>query len=1098
MNTSSDDAYTPQSKERGASNQDLEMANLGEIDLGIKLKPGKSDLRNEKKNRFLDHNKERIQQQSFMARLKEYFSLGDNQQSSRTVYLYGYTQATRRKVKNVVKNQKYNILTFIPLVLFNQFKFFFNFFYLIIALSQFVPVLKVGFLFTYIGPLALVLFLTMLKEGFDDFQRYKRDKEANSTLYQVLKPNKVKIQKPSSQLLVGDIIEIHPSQRIPADLILLYSSEENGTTFIKTDQLDGETDWKLRRAPRFTQKFFSADGNIANLNAHVTLPPPSENIYHFEGVLEVDSVAEKVSEPLFLDHTLWANTSITSGRIYGIVIYSGRETRISMNSRAPRSKSGKLDLELNLITKFLFAFTLLIAFLLVALNGFYAKWYLQFFRYILLMASIIPISLRVNLDFSKTIFSYKINHDQHIPGTKARNSDIPEELGRISFLLTDKTGTLTQNDMHFKKLVLEHSQYEEENIPMITKIVKTQCEKFEGPLKDIEEKYKAYISANQGIVSLDQLTKQKRIRREKESILRDLITAVSVCHNVTPIVENGQQILHASSPDEIALVNFGADVKMKLMERNNDYMVLENPAGQQDTYEILANFPFSSESKRMGILVRHQSTGRLIFYLKGADVAICPRVKEVYRIGLLDECEGLARTGLRTMVFAQRYVTEEEYTAWKKIWEEAQVSIQNREEKMRKAADLLEAEMEFLGITGVEDRLADDINVTLESLRNAGIKIWMLTGDKIETAKCVAISTGLKAVSQDIYEIKEVKGDLELINKINEFSNKINTVLLIDGVSLTKALENHQKLFFEVAVRAPAVVCSRCLPTQKAVVTEMVKKFSGKRVACIGDGGNDVGMIQSADVGIGIVGKEGKQAALASDFSIMEFQYLKHLILWHGRLYYKNSAKLSQFVIHRGLIISFIQVIFILMFYFVAIPIYNGMLMLGYTTLYTTFPVFSLIFDEDINREKALNYPLLYKTLQKSRELNVKTFLIWVWKSLFQATVIMVMGVYLFDDSFLMIVTITFTALILSEILNVYTELNKLHPVMIASIIGTILVYFLSIVLFKNYINVEAINGTFLVNIILIVCVSWLPLHIVKSILNCVDPSDYQKVMQRL
>lgn len=310
---------------------------------------------------------------------------------------------------------------------------------------------------------------------------------------------------------------------------------------------------------------------------------------------------------------------------------------------------------------------------------------------------------------------------------------------------------------------------------------------------------------------------------------------------------------------------------------------------------------------------------------------------------LLDECEGLARTGLRTMVFAQKMILEEEYQRWKQLWDEAHTSMNNREEKMRKAADLLEVDLDFIGITGVEDRLQDDINVTIESLRNAGIKIWMLTGDKVETAKCVAISTGLKTVHQEIFEIKDVKGDLELINKINEFSNKMNTVLLVDGASLTKALENHQKIFFEAAVRAPAVVCARCLPTQKAIITEMVKKFSNLRVACIGDGGNDVGMIQASDVGIGIVGKEGKQAALASDFSILEFQYIKHLILWHGRLYYKNSAKLSQFIIHRGLIISFIQAIFICLFYYVAIPIYNGFLMLGYTTVYTNFPVFSLV-----------------------------------------------------------------------------------------------------------------------------------------------------------
>ena len=351
------------------------------------------------------------------------------------------------------------------------------------------------------------------------------------------------------------------------------------------------------------------NADIANLNSHISYPPPTENIYHYEGVFEVDVNGEKIAEPLFLEHTLWANTSITSGMVYGLVIYTGKDTRMSMNIQKPRSKVGKLDMELNNITKFLFGFTFVFALVIVALNGFYSKWYFQFFRYILLMASIIPISLRVNLDFSKAIFSYKINNDKLIPGTKARNSNIPEELGRISYLLTDKTGTLTKNDMHFKRLVLEHTQYEENNTQLITKIVRSQCEKFEGPLKDLEAKYKETVQS-QGFVGMDQLTKQKRVRRDKDCILRDLITAIAVCHNVTPIIEEGKKIYHASSPDEVALVNFGQDVRMKLLDRTNEYMTIENPAGQEEIYDILANFPFSSDSKRMGILVRHRATQR--------------------------------------------------------------------------------------------------------------------------------------------------------------------------------------------------------------------------------------------------------------------------------------------------------------------------------------------------------------------------------------------------------------------------------------------------------------------------------------------------------
>ncbi len=145
-------------------------------------------------------------------------------------------------------------------------------------------------------------------------------------------------------------------------------------------------------------------------------------------------------------------------------------------------------------------------------------------------------------------------------------------------------------------------------------------------------------------------------------------------------------------------------------------------------------------------------------------------------------------------------------------------------------------------------------------------------------------------------------------------------------------------------------------------------------------------MIQAADVGVGIMGNEGKQAALASDFSIQKFKDIVPLLLWHGRLAYKRSSLMAQFVMHRGLVISVIQCIFSLVFYQVAIPIYNGWLMLGYSTVFTMLPVFCLIFDEDVSREKALEFAELYKSLLKGRELTWKTFLIWLWKSIYQGT----------------------------------------------------------------------------------------------------------------
>ena len=142
-------------------------------------------------------------------------------------------------------------------------------------------------------------------------------------------------------------------------------------------------------------------------------------------------------------------------------------------------------------------------------------------------------------------------------------------------------------------------------------------------------------------------------------------------------------------------------------------------------------------------------------------------------------------------------------------------------------------------------------------------------------------------------------------------------------------------------------------------------------------------MIQKADVGLGIVGKEGMQASLAADFSVIRFCDIKKLIIWHGRLSYKRSASLSQFVVHRGMIISFIQAIFTCLYVFVTIPIYNGYLILGYATIYTSFPVFTLVLDEDVSQRQVERFPALYKTIQKGRSLNLKTFLIWTWKSIY-------------------------------------------------------------------------------------------------------------------
>ncbi|KAG1099244.1 hypothetical protein G6F42_017861 [Rhizopus arrhizus] len=380
-------------------------------------------------------------------------------------------------------------------------------------------------------------------------------------------------------------------------------------------------------------------------------------------------------------------------------------------------------------------------------------------------------------------------------------------------------------------------------------------------------------------------------------------------------------------------------------------------------------------------------------------------------------------------------------------------------------------------------------------MRNAGLKVWMLTGDKIETATCIAISSKLVSRNQGIHTISKIKTAMEAWDEIDNLRTKTDNCLVIDGESLQLCLDNYVDEFIDMVTLLPVVVCCRCSPTQKADITRLIKEYTNKRVLCIGDGGNDVSMIQAADVGVGIVGKEGKQASLAADFSITQFSYLTKLLLWHGRNSYKRSAKLSQFVIHRGLIISVMQAVFSALFYFAPIALYQGMLIVGYATVYTNAPVFSLVLDQDVSEEIAMMYPELYKDLTKGRSLSYRTFFTWLLISVYQGGAIMILSIILFEDEFIHIVAISFTALIFNELLMVALEINTWHRFMILAELITVLIYFGSMWLLPTYFDMTFIlTGRFVWKVAVITAVSSCPLYFVKMIKRRIAPPSYTKL----
>uniref|UniRef100_A0A8B9KX09 Phospholipid-transporting ATPase n=1 Tax=Astyanax mexicanus TaxID=7994 RepID=A0A8B9KX09_ASTMX len=867
----------------------------------------------------------------------------------RTVWLGHPEKREQRYPRNVINNQKYNFFTFLPGVLFNQFKYFFNLYFLLLACSQFVNELRLGALYTYWVPLGFVLIITIVREAVEEIRCFLRDKEVNSQIY-----SKLSTRGELLFTLKDSAAGVFVTQK--TEVICISPNAIRGSCFLRTDQLDGETDWKLRLPVACTQRLPTA-ADLLQIRSYVYAEEPNIDIHNFIGTFTREDGDPPVNESLSIENTLWASTVIASGTVVGVVIYTGKELRSVMNTSNPRHKIGLFDLEVNCLTKILFGALVVVSLVMVALQHFAGRWYLQIFRFLLLFSNIVPISLRVNLDMGKMVFSWMIKNDAKIPGTVVRASTIPEQLGRISYLLTDKTG--------------------------------------EWPLCVRSGTVSYYSTCITFYTS--RAPAATKVRKTISSRVHEAVKAIALVHNVTPVYEaNGVtdqaeaeqhyedtcRVYQASSPDEVSLVQWTESVGLTLVGRDQSSMQLRTPSGQILNFTILQIFPFTYESKRMGIIVRDESTGEITFYMKGADVVMAGIVQ--YNDWLEEECGNMAREGLRVLVVAKKSLTEEQYQDFEARYVQAKLSVHDRSLKVATVIESLEMEMELLCLTGVEDQLQADVRPTLEILRNAGIKVWMLTGDKLETATCTAKNAHLVTRNQDVHVFRPVTTRSEAHLELNAFRRKHDCALVISGDSLEVCLKFYEYEFMELACQCPAVVCCRCAPTQKAQIVRLLQECTGKLTCAVGDGGNDVSMIQEADCGVGVEGKEGKQASLAADFSVTQFKHLGRLLMVHGRNSYKRSAALSQFVIHRSLCISTMQAVFSSVFYFASVPLYQGFLIIGYSTIYTMFPVFSLVLDKDVKSEVAMLYPELYKDLLKGRPLSFKTFLIWVLISIYQ------------------------------------------------------------------------------------------------------------------
>ncbi|WQF79531.1 Putative P-type ATPase, HAD superfamily, P-type ATPase, transmembrane domain superfamily [Colletotrichum destructivum] len=1100
---------------------------------------------------------------------------------------------------NFIRSSRYTIWSFLPKQLLFQFSKMGNFYFLVVGIIQAIPGLSTTGQWTTIAPLAVFVSLSMAKEGYDDYRRYLLAKTENLSRTWVLgerskkatarmKSRKgVELSEPSDEgwteiewqdLKVGDVVKLRRDEDIPADIVLLHATGPNGTAYIETMALDGETNLKAKRAATILAERCQTVEGIKSCQATIVSEDPNLDLYRYDGRVTV----KEETLPLSLDNVIYRGSTVrNTTEAIGIVVNTGEECKIRMNAhKHVRTKAPAMQRVLNRIVIWLI-------FVLLALSsgltlGHYlwrdpveeGAWYLMgdnislrniFIAFILMFNTLIPLSLYISLEIIKIIQFYMMGDvEMYDPVTNtpmvANTTTILEDLGQVNYVFSDKTGTLTENVMRFRKISVAgtawlHDMDIERDEQAKQKLIEMARKKRKGKGKDKNrdraagdndanpfqpqpaQRRQSLSSYGRGRSAsrapqdepelktedlLDYLRRKPDTAFSKKA--KQFLLCIALCHTCLPEVkEDGEIEYQAASPDELALVEAARDLGYLLVDRPAQSVILQLPGAdgtvEKETYQVLDVIEFSSQRKRMSIIIR-MPDGKVCVFCKGADNVILPRLKlsglalqkandvnrrasvrrsierekaqqrlstsgtprssfmlgrtsmsdrrnmmnqrisgDMYRRSsivhdgpeewsprrgsadvvssasvhdmwasprhsmamsateaevdefvdetialnegtVLERCfqhiNDFASDGLRTLLYGYRYISEDDYNSWRKIYQAATTSLDNRQEKIEAAGELIEDKFDLAGATAIEDRLQEGVPDTIDKLRRAGIKVWMLTGDKRETAINIGHSAGLCKPFSEVFILDATMGNLResILSTLGEVARGMapHSVVVVDGQTLgvIEGDEDLSFLFFDLVVRVDSVICCRASPSQKASLVKRIRRqVPHSLTLAIGDGANDIGMIQASHVGIGISGREGLQAARISDYAIAQFRFLQRLLFVHGRWNYLRTGKYILATFWKEVVFFLPQAYFQRYTGYTGTSLYENWSLTVFNTFFTSLAVILLGgLEKDLQAKTLLEFPELYTYGHKNRAFNVKLYIDWTFLGLIESLVI--------------------------------------------------------------------------------------------------------------